>query len=366
MTVGILLEMAPGERRVALVPASCASLIKAGHSIIVQSGAGSEAGFPDEAYTQVGATVGSRAEVLAQAACLAHVAVPTAAEISEYPKGATIISLVYPKRNPDTLAALAQAGVSAFAMDAMPRTTRAQNMDVLSSQNNLAGYKAVVVGANAVGRVFPLMMTAAGTVTPVKMLIYGAGVAGLQAIATAKRLGARVEVTDIRPETKEQVESLGAKFVWVDGLENVRIEGGYVAGVTDEILQKQKEAVEKSLFAADVVITTALVAGGKAPTLITADQVSKMKYGSVIVDMATDAGGNCESSKHDAQVTVGGVTIIGGGNLAATVPTHASELYGKNVVNFLAHIAKPEGMSFDTNDEIIKATLVVHNGEVKV
>jgi len=238
-------------------------------------------------------------------------------------------------------------------------------MDVLSSQNNLAGYKAVIVGANALGRVFPLMMTAAGTVTPAKVLIYGAGVAGLQAIATAKRLGARVEVSDVRPETKEQVESLGAKFIMVEGLDKVNVEGGYVAAISPEILAKQKEAVEKVLVEADLVITTALVAGGSAPVLITADQVSKMKRGSVIVDMATEAGGNCALSQPDAVVEHNGVTIIGANNLASSVPTHASELYAKNVTTFLAAVATAEAMSTDVADEIVGATLVTMNSEVR-
>lgn len=364
MRIGVLKETAQGEYRVGLVPATVKTLTGKNHSVIVEQGAGLAAGFDDAAYTAAGATIGSRTDVVG-ADLVIKVAVPSSDEIGTLRKGSALVSMIYPKRNPATLSALAAAGVNTFAMDAMPRITRAQSMDVLSSQNNLAGYKAVIVGANALGRVFPLMMTAAGTVTPAKVLIYGAGVAGLQAIATAKRLGSVVEVSDIRPETKEQVESLGGKFIMVEGLDQVKIEGGYVAGASEEVLQRQKEAVEKSLVQADLVITTALVAGGTAPTLITAEQVGKMKRGAVIVDMATEAGGNCALAKPDQTVDVNGVTIIGCNNLAATVPAHASELYAKNIVTFLGQIVGDEGLKYDLSDEITTATLVVHNGEVR-
>lgn len=365
MKIGVLKETAQGESRVGLVPASVKTLTGKNHAVLVEQGAGLAAGFDDAAYTEAGATCVSRADVIAGADLVIKVAVPSSDEIAGLRRGTALVSSIYPKRNPAVLAALAQAGVQTFAMDAMPRITRAQSMDILSSQNNLAGYKAVVVGANALGRVFPLMMTAAGTVTPAKVLIYGAGVAGLQAIATAKRMGAVVEVSDIRPETKEQVESLGGKFIWVEGLDQVKIEGGYVSGASEEVLKRQKEAVEKSLINADLVITTALVAGGTAPTLITADQVAKMKRGAVIVDMATEAGGNCAVAKPDETVVVNGVTVIGCNNLAATVPAHASELYAKNIVTFLGQIVGDEGVKYDLNEEITTATLVVHNGEVR-
>ena len=365
MKLGVLQEQLTGERRVGLVPPVVKTLCGKGHTVMVEQGAGLEAGFDDASYTDAGATVASRGEVIAGSDTLIRVAVPSDAEIGELRSGTTVVTYIYPKRNPGVMQALASKGVSAFAMDAMPRTTIAQSMDVLSSQNNLAGYKAVLVAADHLGSIFPMMSTAAGTLRPAKVLIYGAGVAGLQAIATAKRLGAVVEVSDIRPETKEQVESLGGKFIMVEGLDQVKIEGGYVAGASDEMLAKQKEAVEKVLVKADVVITTALVAGGSAPTLITEEQVKKMKRGSVIVDMATEAGGNCAVSQPDATVNVDGVTVIGCNNLAASVPTHASELYAKNIQTFLDHVVTEEGLSFDVNDEIITATLVVHNGEVR-
>ncbi len=365
MKIGVVQEQQTGENRVGLVPSVVQTLCGKGHTVMVEHGAGSNAGFDDASYTEAGAQVTGRGEVIAGSDVLIRVAVPGDAEIDELRSGTSIVSYIYPKRNPELLKRLAAKGVSVYAMDAMPRTTIAQSMDVLSSQNNLAGYKAVLVAANALGSIFPMMSTAAGTLRPAKVLIYGAGVAGLQAIATAKRLGAVVEVTDIRPETKEQVESLGGKFVMVEGLDQVKVEGGYVAGAGEEILARQKEAVEKSLVKADIVITTALVAGGKAPTLITEDQVKKMKRGAVIVDMATDAGGNCAVSKPDTTVHVNGVTVIGCNNLASSVPTHASELYAKNIQTFLGHVATEAGISTDVADEIVAATLVVHNGEVR-
>lgn len=365
MKIGVLQEQQTGERRVGLVPSVVKSLTAKGHTIIVERGAGLQAGFDDASFTDAGGLVADRSEVIAQCDVIVHVAVPTPAEIAELRSHTTLISLLYPKRHPDVLQALAARQISAIAMDAMPRTTRAQSMDVLSSQNNLAGYKAVIVAANAAGSIFPMMTTAAGTLRPARVLIYGAGVAGLQAIATARRLGAVVEVSDIRPETKEQVESLGGKFITVDGLDQVEVVGGYVAGASSDVLARQKEAVEASLVKADVVITTALVAGGAAPILITEEQVRKMKRGAVIVDMATEAGGNCAVSQPDATVDVHGVRVIGCNNLASTVPTHASELYAKNIATFLDYAANEAGIKTDVSDDIIGATLVVHQSEVR-
>ncbi len=365
MIIGVLKETGAGERRVGLVPVAATALSALGHTLMLEQGAGEGAGFDDAAYTATGFTVADRAAVIAQSASIIGVGVPSSSDVASLRSSQTLVSYIYPRRNTALLSQLASAGVNTFAMDAMPRITRAQTMDVLSSQNNLAGYKAVVVGAETLGKIFPLLMTAAGTVTPSRVLIYGAGVAGLQAIATARRLGAVVEVTDIRPETKEQVESLGAKFISVEGLDQVKIEGGYVAGVSDELLARQTEAVNKSLFNADLVILTALVQGGSAPILITEEQVSRMKRGAVIVDMATEAGGNCALSKHAQTVLHNGVRIMGCGNLAATVPQHASELYSKNIVNFIKSVATTEGFLFDTSDEVVASTLVVHNGSVR-
>lgn len=366
MNIGVLQERQMGERRVALVPSVVKTLASKGHTVFLERGAGLQAGFDDASYSEAGAQVVERSAVISSSDLVAHVAVPTPSEIDELRSGSFLVSMLYPKRHPQILQALAAKGVSAIAMDAMPRTTRAQSMDVLSSQNNLAGYKAVIVAAEALGSIFPMMTTAAGTLRPTRVLIYGAGVAGLQAIATARRLGAVVEVSDIRPETKEQVESLGGKFIMVEGLDQVQVVGGYVAGAGADVLARQKEAVEASLVKADVVITTALVAGGTAPTLITEDQVRKMKRGAVIVDMATEAGGNCTVSQPDTTVDVNGVRVIGCNNLAATVPTHASELYAKNIATYLDYVVTASGMNVDVSDEIVGATLVVHQGEVRV
>ena len=365
MKYGVLSETGHRERRVSIVPSVAAKLISAGHTVHIEQGCGLRAGFDDEMYRVQGAVVLARTEVVAQCECLLRVAVPSANEINELRAGQTLVSYIYPKRHADVLQALASKGVNVFAMDALPRTTRAQTMDVLSSQNNLAGYKAVVIGAAELGRIFPLMMTAAGTVPPAKVLIYGAGVAGLQAIATARRLGAQVEVTDVRPETKEQVESLGAKFISVEGLDQVNVQGGYVAAIGEDVLARQKAAVEKSLLNADLIICTALVTGGKAPTLITADQVSRMKRGAVIIDMAAEAGGNCELTKADERTEHGGVLVLGPTDLASSAAQNASELYAKNVLAFLMHVARPDGFEFDMTDEITSATLVVHNGQVR-
>ena len=249
-------------------------------------------------------------------------------------------------------------------MDAVPRISRAQKMDALSSQANLAGYKTVLLGANALGKIFPLMMTAAGTITPSKVLIFGAGVAGLQAIATAKRLGAIVEVTDVRPETKEQVESLGGRFLTVEGVEGVQVEGGYAKEVSAEFLAKQKELVEERIKEADIVITTALVIGKKAPVLVTEDMVKSMKTGSVIVDMAVESGGNCALSEINKTVVKHGVTIIGEANLPSLLPVNASQLYATNISTLLLHLAKPEGFNWDMEEEITKGSLITHQGRL--
>ncbi|MDZ4744388.1 MAG: NAD(P) transhydrogenase subunit alpha [bacterium] len=365
MIIGVLKETAEGERRVGMVPVAATALSALGHTLIIEQGAGEGAGYDDAAYASAGWTVTDRSSVIAQASCIIKVSAPSTAEVSSLRSTQALVSYIYPKRNAALLAQLALAGVNTFSMDAMPRITRAQTMDVLSSQNNLAGYKAVIVGAEALGKIFPMQMTAAGTITPARVLIYGAGVAGLQAIATARRLGAVVEVTDIRPDTKEQVESLGAKFIMVEGLDQVRVEGGYVAEVSADLLARQTEAVNKSLTNADLVILTALVQGGSAPVLITEEQVGRMKRGAVIVDMATEAGGNCALSVHAQTVTRNGVKIMGCGNLASTVPQHASELYSKNIVNFIKSVATTEGFTYDTSDEVVAATLVVHNGAVR-
>lgn len=363
MKIVVLKESRSGEKRVALTPAVARQFIKQGYTCMVETQAGYASDFADEAYKEAGCTIVNRSEGLAAADIVIKVNVPTPDEVADMRKGSVLISYMYHLFNADLVKQLATQGISSFSMDAMPRISRAQSMDALSSQNNLAGYKAVMLGANTLGRIFPLMMTAAGTITPSKVLIFGAGVAGLQAIATAKRLGAVVEVTDVRPETKEQVESLGGKFIEVKG-EGVQVEGGYAKEVSADYLQKQKEAVNKSLAQADLVITTALVAGRKAPVLISEEQVKLMKLGSVIVDMAVEQGGNCALSELDKTVVKNGVTIVGQSNLPSTLAQNASELYAKNIYNFLTHLSDKDGMKWDTEEEITKGTLITHEGRV--
>lgn len=363
MKIFVLKETRPNENRVALTPTVASQFIKQGFACLVQNNAGYASNFDDEAYKNAGCSIVSAADGFAQADIVIKVNAPTTEEISQLKSGAIFISYLYHLFNTDVVKQLASAGASAFSMDAMPRISRAQSMDALSSQNNLAGYKAVILGADTLGKIFPLMMTAAGTVTPAKVLIFGAGVAGLQAVATAKRLGAVVEVTDVRPETKEQVESLGGKFIEVKA-EGVKVEGGYAKEVSADYLQKQKDAVNKSLAQADLVITTALVAGKKAPVLITEEQVKLMKLGSVIVDMAVEQGGNCALSELDNTVVKHGVTIVGKGNLPSTLAQNASELYAKNIYNFLTHLATKDGMKWELEEEITKGTLITHQGKI--
>ncbi|TNE80987.1 MAG: Re/Si-specific NAD(P)(+) transhydrogenase subunit alpha [Bacteroidetes bacterium] len=358
MKLAVIKESRAGENRVALSPTVAAALIKAGHEVYLESGAGLGSAFPDSAYQAVGVKIGSKADALSQCDMLTHVNPPTADEVGELRNGTSLMSFVYPDLNPGILDALKAKNIAVFAMEAVPRISRAQSMDALSSQANLAGYKAVILGAENLTKIFPLMMTAAGTVTPGRVLIFGAGVAGLQAIATAKRLGAVVEVSDVRPETKEQVESLGGKFIEVKADNAVQVEGGYAKDVSAEFLQKQKEAVEKSLFNADLVITTALVRGGKAPVLISEEQVAKMKFGSVVVDMAVEQGGNCAMSKSGETVEVNGVRIIGALNLPSSLATNASELYAKNIQNLFNQLTNENGLAFDMEDEITAGCLL--------
>lgn len=364
MKIAVVKETKPGEKRVALTPAVAQQFLKQGYTCLIESQAGYASNFSDDAYTAVGCTISaSKAELLKQAEIVVKVNAPTDDEIEAMNEGAVLISYLYHAFQPELVGQLQRKGISAFSMDAMPRISRAQSMDALSSQNNLAGYKAVILGAETMGKIFPLMMTAAGTITPSRILIFGAGVAGLQAVATAKRLGAIVEVTDVRPETKEQVESLGGKFIEVKS-EGVQVEGGYAKEVSADYLQKQKEAVNKSLAAADLVITTALVAGKKAPVLITEEQVKLMKLGSVIVDMAVEQGGNCALSELDQTVVKHGVTIVGKSNLPSTLAQNASELYAKNIYNFLTHLSTKDGMKWEMEEEITKGTLITHQRAV--
>ncbi|MSQ79296.1 MAG: Re/Si-specific NAD(P)(+) transhydrogenase subunit alpha [Flavobacteriaceae bacterium] len=364
MKIAILKETKPDEKRVALSPTVAGALTKAGYEILIESGAGNASSFEDSVYQTAGATVvADKAALIAQADVVAKVNPWNDDEVATMKSGQVALSILFHLVNTDLVKKLADKGVSAFSMDAIPRISKAQSMDVLSSQSNLAGYKAVLLGANEMTKIFPMLMTAAGTVTPAKVLIFGIGVAGLQAIATAKRLGAQVEATDVRPETKEQAESLGAKFIEVKS-EGAKAEGGYAKEVSEEYQQKQKEAVNKSLSMADLVITTALIPGRPAPKLITEEQVKLMKYGSVIVDMAAEQGGNCALCEAGKNVVKHGVTIVGATNLPSTLATNASELYAKNLSTFLQYLATKDGFKWELEEEITKGTLITHGGAI--
>lgn len=363
MKVSIPKEKNDFERRVSVTPDVVQSLIKSGFEVYVEKDAGLNSYFSNDAYEKAGAKILSDTTIYSDADVVLKVNAPSPSEISLMKKGSVLISMMYAATNPEVVEACAKAGVNSFSMDAIPRISRAQKMDVLSSQANLAGYKAVLIGAAALGKIFPLLMTAAGTIKPSKVVIMGAGVAGLQAIATAKRLGAIVEVSDIRPETKEQVESLGGKFIQLKNDDSVQLEGGYVKGVSDEFLKMQQELIAKHISEADLVITTALIPGRKAPILITDEMVKSMKMGSVIVDMAVGQGGNCTMSEVNKTVVKNGVTIIGESNLPSLLPLNASELYAKNIQAFLLHLATKDGFKWEMEEEITKGSLITYNGE---
>ena len=357
-------EIQPGETRVALVADGVKRLAATGLSIQIESGAGVAARVSDADYEKAGAKiVGS--EAWAAADVVLKVQPPTLAEVARLKSGAVLVSFVYAIANRAVADALVKANVSTLAMELVPRITRAQAMDALSSQATVAGYKAVILGAAHSPRMFPLLMTAAGTVPPARVVVFGAGVAGLQAIATAKRLGAVVEATDVRYAAKEQVESLGGRFIEVPGLADLQDAGGYAKEASAEVLAKQREAVGKKVAEADVVVTTALVPGRPAPKLVSADTVRTMKSGAVIVDLAVESGGNCELSELGKIVEKHGVTIIGIANLPATVPVHASELYSKNVLNMVKLFVDKQGaLATDFKDEVLAGSLLTHRGAI--
>ena len=372
MIVGVPKETYPGETRVALVPAIIPSLQKEGMEVQVEAGAGTESGYPDSAYTEKGATImASRLQLFESAKIVAQVRLLGAnpeqgqADLPCMQSGQLLIGMAEALSNPDALRSLNTRKVIAFAMELMPRITRAQSMDVLSSMGTVAGYKAVLMAANASPKMFPMLMTAAGTVAPAKVLIIGAGVAGLQAISMARRLGASVEAYDLRPAVKEQVLSLGAKFVELPlDTSDSEDKGGYAKAQDEEFYKKQRELLGKVIASSDVVITTAAVPGKKAPVLITADMVSAMASGSVIVDLAAERGGNCELTKGNETVVSHGVTIIGQENLPATVPYHASQMYSKNIATFLLHLVKKGELTLDMEDEITKETMLIRDGQI--
>jgi NAD(P) transhydrogenase subunit alpha len=364
MILGVPKETKFKESRVALTPDVIKDLIKKGYEIVVEKNAGVGSFIRDEDYIQAGARIADKNTVY-QSDVVLKVNPPLPEEVALMKKNAVLISFMWALTNPALVDACVKAEISAFSMDAIPRISRAQKMDALSSQANLAGYKAVILAANQIGKILPMMTTAAGTIKPCKVVIFGAGVAGLQAIATAKRLGAIVEVSDIRPETKEQVESLGGKFIEVKGDDSIKIEGGYVKNVSEEFLKKQQELVAKHVQEADIVVTTALIPGKKAPLLVTESMVKSMRNGSVIVDMAVEQGGNVAGSKlNETVVTENGVTIIGEGNLPALLPMNASQLYAKNIQAFLLHLSDNNGFKWEMEEEITKGSLIVHNGKI--
>jgi NAD(P) transhydrogenase subunit alpha len=372
MKIGVVKETYPGETRVALIPSMLPPLVKAGFSVSVEAGAGEAAGYPDSEYETKGAQIISgHSEVLRDCDIIVGVRGYGANQdagkddLSSYNEKKIIIGLMEPLDNPGAVSDLAAKKVTAFALELIPRITRAQSMDVLSSMANIAGYKAVLMAADLLPKMFPMMMTAAGTISPAKVFVVGAGVAGLQAIATAKRLGAVVHAYDVRPAVKEQVESLGAKFVEMElKADNAEDKGGYAREMNEEFYRKQRELMTKVLAESDVVITTAAIPGKKAPLLITAEMVKVMAPGSVIVDLAAERGGNCELTKADKTIVEGGVSILGPVNLPAAVPYHASQMYSKNIANFLNLLAKDSKLNIDMNDQVISESLITQNGEV--
>ena len=373
MIVGVPKETFPGERRVALAPGAAPALTRASLDVLVETSAGAEAGFPDSAYADKGARIAeSRERLFAEADVVVQVRGPGAAgdagraDTERLRPGQTLVGFSDPLGEPAAARAVAERGVSALAMELVPRITRAQGMDALSSMATVAGYKAVLLAAGALPRMFPMMMTAAGTVTPARVFVVGAGVAGLQAIASARRLGARVEAYDVRPAVKEQVESLGAAFVELP-LETGAAEdaGGYAKAQDESFYRRQRETMTRVVANSDVVVTTALVPGRTAPVLVTADMVAGMARGSVVVDLAAERGGNCELTKGDETVvSPNGVTVLGPTNLPATVPYHASQMYAKNVSTLLLHLVKDGGLALDLDDEITAGALVSHEGRV--
>jgi NAD(P) transhydrogenase subunit alpha len=363
MKVGVAKESAPGETRVAIVPDTARRLADDGVEALVERGAGDEATFADPAYEGAGARIVSAGELYAEADVVCKVRKPSAEEIARLREGQVLLALLQPLVDPELVRALAERGITAFSLDSIPRVTRAQPMDALSSQSTVAGYKAAILAAEHLGKFFPMLTTAAGTIPPAKVLVLGAGVAGLQAIATARRLGAVVSAFDVRPVVKEQVESLGATFLELDveGAEGV---GGYAVALAEDQHEREQQLIAHHAAESDAVITTALIPGRPAPELVTEEAVRGMRSGSVIVDLAAEAGGNCAATKPGETTVTAGVTIVGLTNLAATMPVHASQMYSRNVQAFLALIVKDGGLELDFEDEIVRDTCVAHGGKV--
>jgi NAD(P) transhydrogenase subunit alpha len=367
MKIAVPKEMSPGERRVALVPESCKKLVAKGIQVSVEAGAGTSAFLSDDAYREAGATIESDTAALwANADFVLTVQPPTPAEVARCREGAMLLGSLLPIKNLDTIRALANRKVTAFSTDCIPRTTRAQSMDTLSAMSNIAGYKAVLIAANELDKYFPMFMTAAGTIFAAKVFVIGAGVAGLQAIATAKRLGATVVATDTRRVVADQIQSVGGKFVGVESDEDAQTAAGYAKELSADFYRKQGELIAQQCAANDVVITTALIGGVKAPRLITAEMVRKMRPGSVIVDLAAEAGGNCELTKPGQIAMENGVKIVGPLNLPSEMPRDASTLYSRNLATFVLTFWKDKEGQFnlDLNDDILKGAAVTHQGQV--
>ena len=360
MIVGVPKETAEGERRVALTPNAVSRLVNGGVEVVVESGAGDESFFSDAEYQEAGAT--TVASTFESTDLVVGVRIPT--DVTSLPRGTALAAMIQPLVDHAAVTSLAEAGVTSFSMDTIPRIARAQSMDVLSSMASLAGYKAAIIAADALGKLFPMMMAASGTTPPAKGLVLGAGVAGLQAIATARRLGAVLSGYDVRPVVREQVESLGATFLEVELDEDAEDAGGYARELSEEARRKGQELVHSAVQEMDFVITTAAIPGRPAPKLIYADMVRDMRPGAVIVDLAAETGGNCELTKPGETIFENGVSIIGPLNLPSSMPTHASQMYARNMLNFINHIVRDGDIVIDTEDEITKGCLITHDGEI--
>ena len=367
MRIGVNKEHAEGERRVAVTPDTVARLAKSGHSVVVQGGCGSDAGYEDDAYTIAGAEIRFGVGDIAGAVdAMVKIGTPSEYEIGAMARDSAIIGVLDARRNGDLLKHLAALGLTAFAMELVPRIARAQSMDVLSSQASLAGYKAVLTAADTIGKFFPMMMTAAGTIPPAQVLVLGAGVAGLQAIATAKRLGAAVSAFDVRAVVAEQVESLGATFIAPPAVDDAEAAGGYAREQTADENVAQQEFLAAHVAKSDVVITTAAIPGREAPLLVTSDMLSGMKPGSVVVDLAAETGGNVEATRAGQSVEFEGVTVHGPVNVPSSMPYHASSLYGRNVESLINLLTDDDGnIVIDFEDEVVDAICVTHDGEVR-
>jgi NAD(P) transhydrogenase subunit alpha len=367
MRIGVPKEIAPGERRVALTPDGVARLVKAGHEVVVERAAGAAAFFPDELYTQAGASLSDRAsDVFGGAEVLAKVQRPTLDEAAACRSEATLISLIPFDTDPAVLQRLAERRVTTLALERVPRITRAQSMDVLSSQATVAGYKAVLLGASTLGRLLPMLTTAAGNIAPAKVFVIGAGVAGLQAIATARRLGGVVSAFDVRAVVREQVQSLGATFVAPELVsESAETKGGYARAQSEDEQQRTLRVIGDHVRDIDLVITTAQIPGRRAPVLITDEMLATMRPGSVIVDLAAEQGGNCAATEAGVTKEVHGVTVLGPVNLPATIPYHASQMFSRNVVTLLQSMTKDGAITIDLNDEIVGPMWLTHGGDVR-